>query len=78
MEGKNAGVDAEEGVPTQYFNVPVLDIEGVMGCYRRRIDGGLVIWGVGDGEVGQGGDANGRRLSDGGRWRGSFCLWGDD
>jgi len=30
MEGKNAGVDTEQCVPTRHFDVPVLKIEGFM------------------------------------------------
>ena len=66
MEGQNAGVETEEGVPAQHFDVSILEEEGVMGRYCCRVDGGLVVRSVYHREVGQSGNANGRRVSDGG------------
>jgi hypothetical protein len=70
-------VDTEQCIPTQHFNVPVLEVEGlVLGCGRgviegrlvvrnisdRSVDGKLVIGSICDREVGQGGNAEGRRM----------------
>ena len=77
MERKDARVDTEEGVRTQHFHVPILEVEGVMGGYGRGIDGRLVIGSICNGEVGQSGDANGRRPRDGGSG-GCISLWGGD
>ena len=51
-------MDTEEGVPAQYFYVPILEAEGAMGGYGRGISGKLVIGGLCNGEVGQTGYAN--------------------
>ena len=83
MEGQCANVDTEESVPAQYFDVPVVEVEGFMwGCGRgvdrkffvrsicdRGVDGRLIIGGICDSEVGQSGDADGWRMSDGGGGR---------
>ena len=72
-------MDTEECVPAQYFDVPVIKVEGFMwgrgrgvdrkfiirSIWDRGVDGRLVIGGICDGEVGQRGDAGGRRMSDG-------------
>ena len=72
-------MDAEQRVATQHFNVTVLEIEGVVGGYGRRVERGpiirsirdrgangrLAIRGICNREVGQTGDADGWRLSDG-------------
>ena len=79
----------EEGVSTQHSHVPVLEIEGSMRNYGRGIDGGLVIGGncdcgvdgrfvirnVCDGEVGQTGSADGRRVSDGSNGKRRNWVW---
>ena len=66
-------VGAEQYVLAQHFNVHVLGVEGVMGSYSREFDGRLIIRVVCDREVGQSGDAGGRRLSDG-RYRTRVSL----
>ena len=58
MERKDARVDTEEGVPTQHFHAPILEVEGAIGGYGRGIDGQLVIRSICNGEVGQIGNAN--------------------
>ena len=79
MEGQCADVDTEERVPAQYFNVPVVEVEGFMrsrgrgvdrkivirSIWDRGIDGRFIIGGICDGEVGQSGDAGGWGMSDG-------------
>jgi hypothetical protein len=65
VEGQDAGVDTEQCVPAQHFHVPVLEVEGLMRGYGRGVDGRLVIRSICDREVGQSGDADGWRLSDG-------------
>ena len=64
----------EKSVPAQHFHVPVLEVEGLMLSYRRRVDGKLLVGSIRgcgvDGkvvvssicsrEVGESGDANGR------------------
>ena len=30
MEGQDAGVDAEQCIPTQHFHIPVFEVKGVM------------------------------------------------
>jgi hypothetical protein len=52
-------MDTEQDVVTQHFDVPILEVEGVMGVYSCRIERGLVIRCICDREVGQGGDADG-------------------
>jgi len=83
-------VDAEEGVLAQYFHVPVLEVEGLMlGRYhwvdgrlvdRGRANGGVIIRRIWDCEVGQGGDADGGRLSNGadGRFWSRVLFWNGD
>lgn len=51
VEGQGAGVDAEEGVSAQRFDVPILEVECVMGGYNRRVDGGPIIGSICNGEV---------------------------
>ena len=46
MEGQNAGVNTEEGIPTQHFDVPIFEVECVMVPYGRGTDGKLCIRGV--------------------------------
>jgi len=46
-------MDAEQRVAAQHFNIPVLEVEGIVRGYGR----GLVVRGVCSGEVGQAGDA---------------------
>ena len=52
MEGQDAGVDTEQGVPTQHLHVAVLEVESGVGGYGRGVDGRLVVGNVCDGEVG--------------------------
>ena len=58
MERKDACVDTEEGIRTQHFHIPILEVEGVMGGYGRGIGERFVIGGICDCEVGQTGHAN--------------------
>ena len=51
MEGQNSGVDTEEYVLAQHFDVPVLEVEGLVRCCSRRVDGRLVIRSVCDRRV---------------------------
>ena len=85
-------MNTEEYVPAQHLDVPVLEVEGTMRSYGRRVDGILVIEtviesvcdrgvdgrlairGICDGEIGQGGDADGRGLSDRGDRRCRNCV----
>jgi hypothetical protein len=72
-------VDAEQCVLTQHFHVPIMEVEGlVWGCGRGVIDRMPVIGGIGNREVGQSCDADGRRMS--GRRSGNpgVWLWGGD
>ena len=91
MEGQCADVDTEERVPTQYFDIPVVEVESLMwGCSRgvnrkffigsifdRGVDGRLIIGGICNGEIGQSGDTDGRGMSggSGGRRRNWARLW---
>jgi len=50
-------MDAEQRVATQHFNVPVLEVEGIVRGYGRGVDSRLVVGGICSGEVGQAGDA---------------------
>ena len=43
MKRKDACVDTEEGVPTQHFHIPILEVEGVMGGYGRGVGERLEI-----------------------------------
>ena len=93
VEEQDGSVDAEECAPAQRFHVPVLEVEGLMWSYGRKVDenlligsiwdrgvdGGFVVRGVCNREVGESCDADGRRLSDGidksdGRCRVYACL----
>jgi len=90
MEGQSADVDTEEGVLAQHFHVPVLEVEGLMpGRYhwvngglvgRGSANGGVIIRRIWDCEVGQGGDADGRRLSNGagGGFGSRVLFWNGD
>ena len=60
MERQNASVGTEQGVTTQHFNVPVFEVEGVMEGHSRGVERGLVVRGIRDREIRQGGDADGR------------------
>jgi len=87
-------VDAEKCVPAQHFHIPVLEVEGLMLSYCRGVDGKLLVrgirggWvdgklvvsGIGGREVGQSGDADGRRVGDGcdGRFGNCSRHWGGD
>ena len=77
MEGEDAGVDTEQCVPAQHFNIPILEVERVMWGYDRGVGGGFVIRDVCNGEVGEGGDAYRWRLGDGG-CRNRVRFWGGD
>ena len=76
-------MDTEERVPAQYFDVPVVEAEGfvrsrgrgvdwkivIRSICDRGVDGKLIIGGICDGEVGQSGNVDGWRMSDGGDGR---------
>jgi len=75
MKGKNAGGDAEERVPTQHFHIPVLEVKGVVRNYGRGVDERFIVINVRKRagrrpivrgtlgrEVGETGNANGRRV----------------
>ena len=66
-------MNAEQCVPAQHFDVPVLDMEGLMERYGREVDGRLVIRMIRDREVGQSGNVGGRGLGEG-RYRNGVCL----
>ena len=51
-------MDAEQGVAAQHLDVPVLEVEGIMGGYSREVDRSLIIGGICDCKVGQAGDAD--------------------
>ena len=82
-------MDAEKHVPAQDFDVPVLEVEDLMRGYDRWVNGRLVIRSVCDRgidvrfvirgicnrEVGQSGDADGRRLNGGSYGRCRDCIW---
>ena len=74
MERKDARVNTEECVPAQHFDVPVLEVQGLMGNNGRGVGGRLVIRGIRNREIGEGGNADGRRLGYG-RRRNCFSLW---
>ena len=94
MEGQDGGVDAEGRVTTQHFHVSVLEIEGFVWNHGHGVDGELLVRGICDGganggvvignvcgrEVGESGDADGRRVSDGGDrgCRNYVRLWDGD
>ena len=73
MERKDARVDTEERVPAQDFDIPIFEVEGVMRGYGRGVGGRLVIRGIRNREIGEGGNADGRRL-DCRRCRNCFWL----
>jgi hypothetical protein len=77
MERKDAGVNTEESVPAQDFDVPIFEVEGVMGGYSSGVGGMLVIRGIRNREIGEGGNADGRRVGYG-RRRNCFGLWYDN
>ena len=52
MEGQDAGVDTEQGVPAQHFHVAVGEVESVVVGYGGGIDGRLVVGIIWDCEVG--------------------------
>ena len=62
MERKDTCVDTEEGVPAHHFHVPILEVEGVVRAYGRRVRGRVLIKNICDLEIGQGGNADGGRL----------------
>ena len=72
MERKDARVDTEERVPAQDFDVPIFEVEGVMGGYCHGVGGRLVVRGIRNREIGEGGNADGRRLGYG---RCRNCFW---
>ena len=75
MERQDARVNTEEGTPTQHLNVPVFEVERVVGGYSSGIGGEPYVRDVCSREVGQRGDADGWRLC---VWRSGvrFCPWG--
>jgi len=82
-------MDAEQRVPAQHFHVPVLEVEGLMLSYGRGVYGKLIVRGIRDcgvggrlviesicdREVGEGGDADRRRLSGWSDGRRRNCVW---
>ena len=94
MEGQDGGVNAEDRVPTQHFHIPVLEIERPMWSHGsgvggkllvrsicdRRVGGRLFIGDIGGCEVGESGNADRWRVSDGGdrRCRNRIRLWDGD
>ena len=74
MERKNACVHTEERVPAEHFDVPIFEVEGIMGGYGRGVGGRLVIRGIRNREIREGGNADGWRLGYG-RRRNFFSLW---
>ena len=82
-------MNTEECVPAQHFCVPVFEVEGLMrsrGCEVsgklivrnlrvRGVSGRFVIGGICDGEVGQSGNTDGRRVSDGNDGRRRNRVW---
>ena len=87
-------MDAEDRVTTQHFHIPVLEVEGSMWSWGsgvcgkffvrsirdRWVGGRLFIGNIGGRKVGESGDADGRRVSDGGdrRCRNRIRLWDGD
>ena len=61
MEGEGASVDAEESVPTQHLNIPVLKVERAVAGYGHGINSRL----VGYRKFGETSDADGQDLGDG-------------
>ena len=71
MEGHNSSMDTEEGILTEYLNIPIFKVERVMwshgcgvsgpGVNRRGVCGEFVVEIARDGEVGEGCDTGGRR-----------------
>jgi hypothetical protein len=79
VEGQDAGVDTEQCILVQRFHVPVLEVEGlVQGGDRGVVDGRLVIRSISDREIGQSGNADGRRLSGRRRRNHDIWLWSGD
>ena len=70
-------MNTEQCVPAQYFHIPVVDVEGVMRDRGCGVDWRFVIRGVCDGEVGETGDAYGRR-SGNRSYRDYIYFWGSD
>ena len=89
MEGQGADVDTEEYVPAQYFDVPVVKVEGLIRSYGRGVDGKFVVgsicdrWVDGrlivgdiyDGKVGHICDTHGQGMSDGSDRRRGNRVW---
>ena len=81
-------MNTEEYVPAHYFHIAIFEVERFMwsygrgvgvklivsGIWDRGVDLGLVIRNIRNREVGESGDACGRRMS-GGRCRNRICLW---
>ena len=77
MEREDAGVDAEQRVPTQHFHTPIIEVESVMRSHGCGVGWRFIIRGVRDGEVGETGDADRRRLGNG-SYGGCFYFWSGD
>ena len=70
MKREYTGVYAEEGVPAQHFDVPILEVEGAVGGDSRGVGGGLFIR-----KVGKSGGVVGGGKGDGGfRDYFIFCI----
>ena len=50
----------EQRISSQYFDVPILEVEGAVVGHCRGIEGRLIIRGICDSEIQEGGDT-GRR-----------------
>ena len=51
MERQNASVGTEQGIATQHFNIPILEVEGIVGGYCCGIEGDLFVKDIRDGEI---------------------------
>ena len=51
VEEQDGSVDAEECAPAQRFHVPVLEVEGLVWSYGRKVDENLLIGSIWDREV---------------------------
>ena len=70
-------MNAEQYVPAQYFHIPILEVEGVMMSHGCGVGWGFVVGGVRNGEIGETGDAYGRRLGEG-SYGDCVCFWNGD
>ena len=59
MERQDPGMDTEQRVAAQNFDVPILKAEGVMRSYDRGVEEGFVVRCIPDDKVGHGDDTDG-------------------